>query len=127
VYFAGDHPAGIRIHLLTRQDVPEEGQPNRNIRLLNNDIEMTAGVGIDIENAAGIEVAGNRIVDVNRLDCGPYGISVAKARNVTIADNTVEGTSDRLQYFGQRNDSSEVTMEDNTLRIDGESTSASLE
>ncbi|WP_225333333.1 right-handed parallel beta-helix repeat-containing protein [Halomicrobium urmianum] len=127
VYFAGDHPAGIRIHLLTRQDVPEEGQPNRNIRLLNNDIEMTAGVGIDIENAAGIEVAGNRIADVNRLDYGPYGISVAKARDVTIVDNTVEGTSDRLQYFGQRNDSSEVTMEDNALRIDGESTSASLE
>lgn len=126
-YFAGDHPAGIRVHLLTRRDVAEEGRPNRAIRLRNNDIETTAGVGIEVENAAEVEVVGNRIADVNRLGYGPYGISVANARDVTVADTTVEGERDRLAQFGQRVASSEVATRDNTLRVDGEPRAATLQ
>lgn len=120
MYFASHHPAGIRTHLLTNRDVPDEGTPNRNIQIRNNDIETSAGVGIEIENAVDVEVVNNRIVNVNQLGYEPYGFSIVKSHNVTISENTVEGTSEHLQYFGQRNESRNITKSDNTLRIDDE-------
>lgn len=127
VYFAGEEPAGIRVHLLTRRDVPDEGRPNRNIRLQNNDIETAAGVGIDVENAEGIEVVGNRIADGNRLGYGPYGLSVVDSQGVTLRNNTVEGAGDRLEYFGQRSNSSDISTSENTFQVAGEARTATLQ
>jgi hypothetical protein len=127
VYYAGDEPAGIRVHLLTRRDVPEKGRPNRNIQLRNNDIETTAGVGIDVENAENVEISGNRIAAVNQLDYGPYGLSIADSQAVTLANNTVQGSDDRLQAFGQRTTSTEITERENTFQVDGESRTATLQ
>jgi LysM repeat protein len=127
VYFAGDEPAGIRAHLLTRRDVPDEGRPNRNIKLLDNEIETTAGVGIDVENAGNVEIFGNQISNVNQLGYGPYGVSVADSQDVTLTDNTVEGTSNRLQAFGQRSGSREITSSKNTFRVDEEVRTVTLQ
>lgn len=126
VCFSGREPAGIRAHLLTREDTPEEGRPNRNIRILNNDIATTSGVGIDIENAEAIEVSGNDISAVNQLGYGPYGISITNSHDVTLTENTVEGASDRVDAFGQRDESTEITTSGNTFRVDGESRATTL-
>lgn len=127
VYFAGEEPAGIRVHLLTRRDVPDKGRPNRNIRLQDNDIETTAGVGIDVENAEDVELSGNRIANVNQLGYGPYGLSIADSQDVTLENNTVEGSSDLLQAFGQRSDSSEIAKRGNSFRLDGEARTSALQ
>lgn len=127
VYFAGDEPAGIRVHLLTRRELPEEGRPNRDIKLLNNDIQTTAGVGIDIENAEQVEVTGNRISNVNQLGYEPYGLSISDSQEVTLRENSVAGANSRVEAFGQRSGSSGITATENTFRVDGESRAASLQ
>nr|WP_264475559.1 right-handed parallel beta-helix repeat-containing protein [Halorubellus salinus] len=127
VYFSGDEPAGIRVHLLTRRDVPDDGRPNRNIRVRDNEIETTAGVGINIENAEDVAVSGNRISNVNQLGYGPYGVSIANSQAITLTDNTVAGPSTRLQAFGQRTDSREITSSKNTFRVNGETRTVSLQ
>lgn len=121
VYFAGEHPAAIRLHLLTRREVPDEGRPHRNITIRENDIETTAGVGINIEDGEGVRVVGNRIANVNQLGYSEVGLSLSNTRDVTIENNEVEGTSGHLQFFGQRFESDGVSTSGNQLRIDSES------
>ncbi|MFB6072548.1 MAG: right-handed parallel beta-helix repeat-containing protein [Halobacterium sp.] len=121
VYFAGEHPAAIRCHHKTFPGTPTRGQPHRNIEILDNDIRNCAQLGIDVEATQGVRISGNSISGVNQLNYpnGGYGIAVANAENVTVDNNTVSGTDERIQAFGRRSDVSGLEATGNELTLGG--------
>lgn len=123
-FFAGDHPAGIRVHHLPRPGIRTSGHPNRDIVIENNDIARCAAGGIDVEAAANVDVRENTLRDLNHLDYSPgdYGMAFSKVDGATVTGNTVESPSERLEGFGWQKQSEGIDLSDNELLIDGDET-----
>lgn len=120
-YFAGDHPAGIRVHHLPRPDISTNGRPNQNITIADNKIEHTAGSGIEVEAAKDVNVTNNNLRDLNNLSYPPgdYGILFSKVKDASVTGNTVASSADRLEAFGWQLQSSGIELSKNELLIDG--------
>jgi hypothetical protein len=122
-YFAGAN-AGIHCRALTPG--PTEGQPNRNVTIVGNEIETTAGYGIDVSDTDGVTIEDNEIVDPYRIgaildvDATGHGVALENDSDVTVSGTTVTGTSDTLEGFGVRGEGTAVDTEGNRLVIDGE-------
>lgn len=128
-YFAGDHPAAIRLHHLAPEGVPTQGQPHRNIEIANNDIEECAQGGIDVEAAQNVRIEENSIRDVNLLDypAGGYGVLLENSTNVRVENTSVTGSEALITAFGRREAVSELTSSGNELVLAGDATEAQFQ
>lgn len=127
--FAGDWPAGIRVHHENPLETPTQGNPNRNITIVGNTIMDGAYCGIMIEDARDIHIENNDLSALNRVDypgIGDAGFVLRDVENVALTHNTVTGKNDKLQYFGIERESENIQTADNRLRIDGASESPDL-
>lgn len=122
-YFAGDHPAGIRVHHLPKPDISTNGRPNQNITIADNQIEHIAGSGIEVEAAEDVNIRNNDLRDLNNLSYQPgdYGILFSKTKDISVTKNSVESPSDQLEAFGWQLQSSGIELSKNELLIDGSS------
>lgn len=120
-YFAGDHPAGIRVHHLPKPGISTNGRPNQNITIADNNIQHTAGSGIEVEAAKDVNVKNNNLRDLNNLSYPPgdYGMLFSKVKDVSVTGNTVASSADRLEAFGWQLESSGIELSKNELLIDG--------
>jgi hypothetical protein len=128
-YFAGDHPAGIRVHHLPKPDISTNGRPNQNITIADNQIEHTAGSGIEVEAAKDVNVTNNDLRDLNNLSYPPgdYGMLFSKVNDVSVTGNTVESSANRLEAFGWQLQSSGIELSKNELLIDGTSATVDID
>lgn len=128
-WYADTNPAAIRLHHRPRQELEIEGQPHRNVTIENNTIEGCASVGISLQDAQGVDVGGNALGDLNRLQYadGGYGFYLQNIQGVTLSQNRVQGTSETLRGFGTKREASDITLTENTVTIDGNTADGSLE
>jgi hypothetical protein len=115
------------IHVLHRAAQPNEGTPHRDIRIRDNEISDSGGLGVRVEDATSVDVTGNEISNPNGLDRrrflgrAGYGVGLENVADVTLSGNRVAGASDRLATFGWRADTTGVEASKNTLVVGGES------
>lgn len=128
-YFAGDHPAGIRVHHLPKPDISTNGRPNKNITIADNQIEHIAGSGIEIEAAEDVTITNNDLQDLNNLSYPPgdYGMLFSEAKDVAVTENTVASPAERLEAFGWQRQSSGIELSKNELLIGGSSATVDIE
>lgn len=128
-YRAGHSPSGIRVHHFTRGGITTEGLPNKDITIEGNRIENGAYLGIEIEDAAEVQIRGNDLHDLNQLDypeTGKYGVVLDRVRTGSVIGNLVTGSAENLMAFGIQRRSTNIEAADNEMEIDGESRSARL-
>jgi len=127
-YLAGLQTAGIYLHHDPPADVTTEGRPNENIAIVDNEIETCASVGMEINGTAGLQLEGNTMRDLHHLDYPNkgLGLTLTNVADATLSGNTVVGSSDRLQAFGARDACEDISLSENTLRIDGDPSPAEL-
>jgi parallel beta-helix repeat protein len=128
-WYAHSHPAAIRLHHLPHRKFNTEGQPHRNITIEDNTVRSSASTGISLQDTVRFSVSGNDLQDLNRLryDNGGYGFHLKNVRSGKLQKNQVKGTSDTLSGFGTSSGSSEISLVENTVTIDGKTTAGSLE
>lgn len=126
--FGKKQGAAIRLHHEPSPDTETEGRPHRNISIVSNEIETCGSAGIELEAADGVTARDNIVDGVNLLgfeDRG-FGFRVLNAEDVTLENNSVMGSGGTLRGFGQRVDSSSISLTGNELRIDDESEPAEM-
>lgn len=121
-YFAGDHPAGIRVHHEPLAKYTTEGRPNGNIDIVDNRVTNSAHMGVSVEHAADVRIEGNTLEELNQLEysTGRYGIGLVNVAGATVIENTVRGASSHLSEFGYREESTNVDISGNEFVLDGE-------
>lgn len=125
-YFAGDYPAGIRVHHEPLDEYTTEGSPNGDIEIVDNSVRNSAHMGVSVEHATNIRIEKNTLEELNQLEysTGRYGIGLVNVDDVTVTENTVRGASDRLREFGFREESVNVGISNNEFSLNGEAESA---
>jgi len=120
------------IHVLHRAGEPNEGTPHRDLRIRDNEIVDSGGLGVRVEDATSVDVTDNELSNPNGLDRrrflgrAGYGIGLENVEDVTLSGTRVSGASDRLAAFGWRADATGVETSGNTLVVDGDSQQADL-
>lgn len=128
-WYAHSHPAAIRLHHRPNWKLETEGRPHRDVTIENNTIQECASIGVSLQDTKGVNVRKNTLKDLNRLrySGGEYGFRIQNIRSAALRKNQVQGTGDALSGFGTRSDSSDITLAENSVTIDGETTVGSLE
>lgn len=120
-YFAGKHPAGIRVDHVSPSDTETRGRPNRAILIADNEVSNGATVGLRLVDVENITVSNNQLRKLNQLEysgfakAGIYLQNVSKSR---LQGNVVRGSGENLDQFGIQRDSDNFTVGGNDLVID---------
>jgi hypothetical protein len=117
---AGGDPFGIFIHHETPQGKPTDSQPNKDISLIDNDIQVCASAGMDLSDVTNLTLEGNEIQDINRLDYSNsgYGVRLSNVDEATLAENSVVGSSETVSAFGFRTESQRISLSNNDFQVD---------
>lgn len=99
------------------------GRPHENIEISDNTVRGTAGLGIEVADAVGVTLAGNRIEEPAQIPvtaAARYGLGVRHAADVTVRGTAVT-TAVADTAFGWRAESEDIVTEGNTFTVaDGE-------
>jgi hypothetical protein len=125
---AGENPAAILVHHEAPDGATTGAQPNRDIRIVGNDIATCAAAGIDVKAATDVTIHKNTLADLNRLQYAGagYGVLLSNVDDTEVTENTVSGRADALSGFGLGMNTGEVVAADNEVTIDGETRSGTL-
>lgn len=128
-YIALPDPAGVKVHYRSPEDVPTRGRPHTGIAVVDNAVETCAGLGMLLQDVAGIRVEGNAVRDVNRLDYpyGGYGVGLVNVDDLTLRGNQVTGMTAQLDGFGWAKESGAVSLAGNRMLVDGAEVPVELE
>jgi hypothetical protein len=121
-YYAGATPVGIHVHHRPAPNHPSAGKPNRNITIVENEVEAAAMGGIRVEATNDATVEGNTLSKLNQLDFPQFadvGVTLDHVSGATVRNNTARGTANSLDYFGLKLASDDPTISENRLVVDG--------
>lgn len=127
--FAAPFSEGVRaIHWPDWGKVNEgtEGNPHRNIEVMDNVIETTAKASILLEDTKTVSIESNVMRHPNQIYEGKYGVGINNVIGAKVTGNTVSGSDEHLSEFGWKRGSEDVDSSDNELIINGESAPAEL-
>lgn len=98
------------------------GRPIRNLTIAGNDIRESAFRGVQVNDASEVAIRDNVVEGPNKIGYAGanYGVGLENVHAVRLVRNRVSGSSDELDQFAVRKTTGELTVEGNSLTIDGE-------